>query len=79
MADYFLGLSMVDAPVISKLVYFVLPNWQSFWQAEALSNSVQIPWSYVLNCFGYMLFMLGFYSAFACFLFEGRELSSESN
>ena len=38
------------------MIYLVLPNWQSFWQAEALSINVDIPWAYLWWSFVYMFF-----------------------
>lgn len=46
VADYLLAVRAGHA-VWAKCIYWVLPNWQHFWMADALSKGGQIPWAYV--------------------------------
>ncbi len=48
MTDYILGRHVADSRVCA-LLYTVIPNWQNFWAADALSGGGRVPWSYVLQ------------------------------
>ena len=78
-ADYFFGISAEQGNVFSRVIYLILPNWQSFWQAEALSVKVNIPWSYMVWTLIYMTAMIFFFSSMACMLFQNRELNQDIN
>jgi hypothetical protein len=76
-ADYFFGIAADKGNIFARIMYLVLPNWQSFWQAEALAIKIDIPGAYVMWSFIYMLTMICFFSSLACLLFQGRELHGE--
>ncbi|WDE96723.1 ABC transporter permease subunit [Lentisphaera profundi] len=78
-ADYFFGITAEKGSIIAKMVYLILPNWQSFWQAEALAIKIEIPFTYISWSFIYMSAMIAFFSALACTLFQSRELHEDNN
>ena len=44
ISDYFFGSS--QSP-IDAFLYKIIPNWQHFWMADALSENGSVPWRYV--------------------------------
>lgn len=46
MSDYLLAERAAEQ-LWARLVYMVLPNWQHFWMADALTAGGTVPWSYV--------------------------------
>ncbi|MCC5850809.1 MAG: hypothetical protein JJU29_22195 [Verrucomicrobia bacterium] len=46
MSDYLLAARAAQA-VWARVLYVILPNWQHFWMADALSGNGVVPWSYV--------------------------------
>jgi ABC-type transport system involved in multi-copper enzyme maturation permease subunit len=46
MSDYLLAERAAEA-LWAKALYMILPNWQHFWMADALTAGGSIPWSYV--------------------------------
>lgn len=46
ISDYLLAERAMEA-LWAKLLYLILPNWQHFWMADALTAGGQVPWSYV--------------------------------
>lgn len=75
MSDYLFGRRAEAGSWWASVCYAVLPNWQLFWLADALGDKKSIPWSYVVQAFGYVICYLGAALALALFLFEDRELS----
>lgn len=59
----------------ASVCYAVIPNWQTFWMADALEGQKRIPWSYVGQALIYLACYLGAALACALVLFEDRELS----
>ncbi len=59
----------------ARVVYTVVPNWQLFWMADALTGTKTIPGAYVARAFGYMVCYLVAALVLALLLFENRELS----
>lgn len=59
----------------ASVCYALIPNWQTFWMADALEGQKKIPWRYVGSAFGYLVCYLGAALAVALVLFEDRELS----
>lgn len=55
MSDYLLARRAVEM-FWARALYVLMPNWQHFWLADALTAGGSIPWSYVLNAAGYALF-----------------------
>ena len=77
MADYIFGLSASKGNVLASLSQAFIPNWQSFWQAEALSSGVEIPHEYFWVSLLYMLSLTLVFGVLACWLFETRELDGK--
>ncbi len=75
MSDYLFGRRAEAGSWWASICYAALPNWQLFWLADALGDKKSIPWSYVVQAFGYVICYLGAALALALFLFEDRELS----
>lgn len=48
MTDYLLGRHVAESWVCG-FFYTLIPNWQNFWVADALSGGGHVPWAYVLN------------------------------
>jgi ABC-type transport system involved in multi-copper enzyme maturation permease subunit len=68
ISDYLLAERALEA-LWAKLLYLILPNWQHFWMADALTAGGQIPWSYVAQAGVYALAWTGglLCIAFGCF------------
>jgi ABC-type transport system involved in multi-copper enzyme maturation permease subunit len=60
---------------LARVVYTVVPNWQLFWLADALQGTQELPLSYVVRAFVYMICYLAAALALALLLFDNRELS----
>ncbi|NCO37689.1 MAG: hypothetical protein COZ06_02085 [Armatimonadetes bacterium CG_4_10_14_3_um_filter_66_18] len=73
MSDYLFGRH-ADENLLWATVYGIIPNWQHFWMADALSAKTPIPWAYVLGAARYAFLYLAAFLAFGLFLFEEREL-----
>ena len=54
MSDYLLAARAATA-VWARLLYMILPNWQHFWMADALSANGTVPWLYVAQAAAYAL------------------------
>jgi hypothetical protein len=52
MSDYLLAERAAEA-LWAKVFYFLLPNWQHFWMADALTAGGTVPWTYVAGAAGY--------------------------
>ena len=52
MSDYLL-LERAREALWARVLYTLLPNWQHFWMADALTAGGTIPWSYVAGAAGY--------------------------
>lgn len=59
----------------ARVVYAVVPNWQLFWMADAMSGTKTVPTAYVVRAFGYMVCYLVAALALALLLFQDRELT----
>ena len=79
MADYIFGLSASGGSLFAMVSQALVPNWQSFWQAEALSSGVEIPSEYIWMSLVYMLSLSCVFGALACLLFETRELDGKGS
>ena len=76
MSDYFFGRAADRGAWWGRVFYSVLPNWQQFWLADALtSDRSTFHWSYVGKALGYAVCYIGAALAVAVTLFEDRELS----
>jgi len=82
MSDYLFGRHLFGAEAahshllraVYGTVYTLVPNWQHFWMADALSSDHPIPWKYVLSAARYAGLYLAAWLSFGLFLFEEREL-----
>jgi hypothetical protein len=59
----------------ASILYTLVPNWQLFWLADALSQGKTIPWSYIGKALGYVVAYVGAALMAGLYLFEDRELS----
>jgi ABC-type transport system involved in cytochrome c biogenesis permease component len=70
-----LGGTANGGPWYAVVLYTILPNWQQFWMADALSEERKIPVQYLVTAFGYVMAYVGASLAVALCLFEERELT----
>jgi hypothetical protein len=77
VSNYFLA-EKASSGFISALLYAVIPNWQFFWMADAISGNKQIPSAYIAYAFLYVLLYMTFCSAWAVAMFQNRELARDS-
>jgi len=76
MSDYFFGRRAANGEWWASTLYTVIPNWQLFWLADALSLGKEtLPWVYVGKAFAYVVAYVGAALAVGTALFEERELS----
>jgi ABC-type transport system involved in multi-copper enzyme maturation permease subunit len=76
MSDYLFGRAADKGHWWGTVLYSVVPNWQQFWVADALSTGRStFHWGYVAKAAGYMACYVGAALAVATALFEDRELS----
>ena len=75
MSDYFFGRAALHGSFIADALHTMIPNWQVFWMADALTGKKSIPWSYVANTAAYVAGLLVVTLSLALALFEDRELN----
>ena len=76
MSDYLLGRRAEAGEWWASTLYTIVPNWQLFWLADALSlGKNALPWVYVGKAFAYAVAYAGAVLAVGTALFEERELS----
>jgi len=76
MSDYLLGRRAEAGEWWASTLYTIVPNWQLFWLADALSlGKNTLPWAYVGKAFAYAVAYAGAVLAVGTALFEERELS----
>ncbi len=73
ISDYFFGRA-AGRSVLARALYSLLPNWQHFWMADALSGSGVIPWAYVGRVALYALFYLAGVLCLGLFAFRNVEV-----
>jgi hypothetical protein len=75
MSDYFFGRRADAGEWWASALYTVIPNWQLFWLADALSmGKSTFHWVYVGKAFAYAAAYAGAALAVGTALFEEREL-----
>jgi ABC-2 type transport system permease protein len=75
MSDYFFGRRAETGEWWASTLYTVIPNWQLFWFADALSmGKSTFQWTYVGKAFAYAVAYAGAALAIGTALFEEREL-----
>lgn len=57
VSDYYLA-ELSNVSLGAAFWYAILPNWQDFWMADALSGEGYIPWSYVAKAGAYAVLYL---------------------
>ena len=76
MSDYFFGRRAENGEWWASTLYTVIPNWQLFWLADALSMGKNtFHWDYVGKAFAYAVAYAGAALAVGTALFEERELN----
>jgi ABC-type transport system involved in multi-copper enzyme maturation permease subunit len=76
MSDYLFGRRAETGEWWASALYTVIPNWQLFWFADALSmGKSTFHWAYVGKAFVYAVAYAGAALAVGTALFEERELS----
>jgi hypothetical protein len=76
MSDYLFGQLAEHGSWWASTLYSVVPNWQLFWLADAISmGKSTFHWAYVAKAFGYVVCYAGAALAAGAMLFEERELS----
>ena len=74
ISDYFLGASSGTVS-LSAAIYALIPNWQFFWMADALTNKKSIPSEYLLWSAVYVIFYISLCSIIAITLFSNKEIA----
>lgn len=62
---------------LATAIYAAVPNWQLFWMADALSNQLKVPYSYVLYGAAYSIVMNIMLILLAILLFWNREVGRQ--
>ena len=76
MSDYFFGRAAAHGSWWASTLYSIVPNWQLFWLADAISSDKStFHWHYVGKAFGYAACYTGAALIVGVALFEERELS----
>lgn len=75
MSDYLLSERVKEGSWWASILYTIVPNWQLFWLADALTEDKRIPWSYIGTSIGYVVAYVGAALMAGLYLFEDRELS----
>jgi ABC-type transport system involved in multi-copper enzyme maturation permease subunit len=73
MSDYLLAARAGES-LWAKMLYFILPNWQHFWMADALTAGGSIPWIYVAHAAVYALVWTGGMLCLAFGFFDRMEV-----
>lgn len=77
VSQYFL-YNWFGTSAVADILGALIPNWQYFWMADALTNSAQIPASYVLWAYLYVIFYIVIWAFWAMFLFHDSELARDT-
>ncbi len=77
IAQYFI-YNWFGNSVTADIAGALIPNWQFFWMADALTNMTQIPHSYVAWAFLYVILYIVIWTFWALFLFQDNELAKDS-
>ncbi len=73
LSDYLLA-ERAQGALWARLTYVLLPNWQHFWMADALTGGGVIPWAYVGQAAVYSLAWTAGILCLALALFERMEV-----
>lgn len=72
MSNYFLGKG-AESNIFLKGLYALIPNWQFFWMADALASKTDIPFSYLIWGFVYVVAYVAACAVVAITLFQDKE------
>lgn len=72
MSDYLFGQR--QDTIWGKFFYTILPNWQLLWLADTLEPHKNVPLSYILNAFIYVISYLAAMIGVSVLVFNDREL-----
>lgn len=72
MSDYLFGQQ--QDTLWGKFFYTILPNWQLLWLADTLEPHKNVPLSYILNAFIYVITYLAAMIGVSVLVFNDREL-----
>ncbi|MEI6972360.1 MAG: hypothetical protein WCL44_12695 [bacterium] len=72
LSDYL--LADAGSGVFAVILHTLLPNWQNFWMADALSGGGSIPWSYVAIAAVYSACYIAAVTVGGLLLFRNREM-----
>ena len=78
VSQYFLIQWFGADSTIGAVLGSILPNWQFFWMADALTNQAQIPASYVVWAVIYVILHGIGWTLWAMYLFQDNELARDS-
>ena len=73
VSDYVFGRHAADHN-LALVLHRILPNWQHFWMADALSGRGTIPWTYVAAASGYALLYLAGVLCLGMLVFRNTEV-----
>ena len=73
VSDYVFGRNAANHP-LALVLHRILPNWQHFWMADALSGQETIPWTYVAVASGYALLYLAGVLCLGMLVFRNTEV-----
>ncbi|MBN1269225.1 MAG: ABC transporter permease [Kiritimatiellae bacterium] len=75
MSDYLFGRH-AGAHRAAAILYALIPNWQNFWVADALTDGGLVPWAYVGRAAGYAALYLAAVLGLGMLSFRRREITS---
>jgi len=75
ISDYLFNYGIGSAS-LNSIAYAIVPNWQFFWLADALSNKTPISWTYVSWAGAYFLLYFFLCSTIAVTLFADKEIAA---
>ena len=78
VSQYFLVQWFGVDSTIGAVLGSILPNWQFFWMADALTNQAQIPGAYVAWAVLYVILHGIGWTLWAMYLFQDNELARDS-
>ena len=77
LMSHFLIGKYIDSSLLCKFLYAVIPNWQYFWMADAVSSGIMIPSEYILWALLYTLLYITGCVIIATLSFKNKELGSD--
>ncbi len=75
---YFAAQLFGAGTVASMICTSIIPNWQLYWMADAMSAQIKIPFIYLIWAGFYSLFCAAAWGGWAYFLFQNNELARDT-